>query len=1563
MRTKLSYGLIFFLVLGANVFSVNANEDLTNLYTARFNQVTSAHSSNNLSNALIVTPQGKDMFTDKIDLSTGTVSFVNNDISLPGNFDLPVEVIRRYDTNYPFKRGWYFDLPRISYTYMSGYQKTTLPLSWQDGKYCSGGVSRNSTDIKYQPVFAMSGSFDISIPGRTQSMLLLNKGAWSKAGKGFPYYTNTNWLVSCYKENGKEGFVAHAPNGDKYYFSDYSTTSSYAEWATAIQVFSSGNDEPYYLQRADIKVTKVIDKYGNWVKYSYNPLRITASDGRVLELKSNTGSHGRSNVRYSETISGYNKNKPSDKREWVSIHYNRSSVKSDLKSEFTLPSGRSWLYTLNYIDSEPLDLMLAAGSGDVRTGCGNLNTLKHTFTVRHPNKSVAKFHVNERGDSSINLPIPVLGRTTDCISRLSINKKEVFPRNSNSALYTWVYSYSNAHSDYARFDSKSDPNGAPSNRFFSGSSPKNINKFYHKWTTVNGPEDYYLKYYINRDNRSPFQNKVFAIESRKKAGGGLLSTKKFNYWHSDELGLGYATRSANRSLSMHQVHLSEDALQVGDDSYKRTFYDFDSFGSPLREKWSLNDDHRYFKNSYTSDTSKWIIKMPGGRSVSSNNRNFKELFSVDYQIISASDGSYSGLILPYHENRLGVRQVTYNSYWNDGNIRKLTKNVKSYSGKTLTEEYSDYYSGVAKKVTLNDRYSSKKLEEKYEVDLMGNITAFTNLNGHTTNYYYDGENRTSAIVFPSDSNIGTLRSLAIDWDDTKNRRTITLCRIHAGSNQCDGNGYGYKVTEQYDAFDRKSWSAVYDPAIPNTKARNTYQSFKYDSNNRLLKASYPSFSLEQTQHNGEQFRYDHLGRVVYSKTNVEGEKTFYYGSGNRVVENKGLDNEVTRTYRHEGKPSYNLLEKVVSKHSTTTINVDVIGLTHSVKQSHGAHSFTETRLYDSNNKLCLIKRADVGNELLKFDALGRKVWSKKGVSSTRCVGTTPPDVTYFLYDNLGNLKEKNLPGTGIDVKYELDNVGNLVSVSRGGVVQRYNYNSLNLLEDEQLYIKDEAPLLVDYVYDLNANLKSLVYPDGSVVNYYPSGTGKTSKIDVFNGLGELEQSVLGGVEYHASGAPSKFTYANGVAYQMVEEKDKTLPRSLKYFHKGSVVSGFEYTYDERNNFKSISDLTDRRYSLSDMSYDGLNRLSSIRGGSQFGSINIDYDYLGNIERYSSKKRNLSYNYQRATNRLIQVSGISGKYGAFQYDSRGNVTNNGSYKLYYDASGSVTQANGLRFTYDSHGRRVQIVDEETKRSSMYNLHGKLLYTESGDIQGEGVNYIYFGKMLVAKYGSVAVPKGNFEKKRYLPFGETLNEQDDDVGYTGHWYDKELGLNYMQARYYDPVIGRFYSNDPVGFTGEVDTFNRYSYVANNPYKYTDPNGEEKYSIALTGEVMFIAGVRAGFSVGFDTETLEISGSANAGPRLGLGLAVKPSYSVEKSGTKAVNTTTTEIVVNADAGLGPLAIGKDIVSEKTINGEHQAQASFTKPEAKAGLAASVGVDFKIEQKSTVIRDAVDNIIEFFK
>ncbi|MBU2224170.1 MAG: RHS repeat-associated core domain-containing protein, partial [Gammaproteobacteria bacterium] len=77
-------------------------------------------------------------------------------------------------------------------------------------------------------------------------------------------------------------------------------------------------------------------------------------------------------------------------------------------------------------------------------------------------------------------------------------------------------------------------------------------------------------------------------------------------------------------------------------------------------------------------------------------------------------------------------------------------------------------------------------------------------------------------------------------------------------------------------------------------------------------------------------------------------------------------------------------------------------------------------------------------------------------------------------------------------------------------------------------------------------------------------------------------------------------------------------------------------------------------------------------------------------------------------------------------------------------------------------------------------------------------------------------------------------EDKPGYTGHLEDDDLSLTYMQQRYYDPVIGRFYSNDPVGFTASNPMmFNRYAYGNNNPYKYTDPTGETAEAVVLSRE----------------------------------------------------------------------------------------------------------------------------------
>ena len=57
------------------------------------------------------------------------------------------------------------------------------------------------------------------------------------------------------------------------------------------------------------------------------------------------------------------------------------------------------------------------------------------------------------------------------------------------------------------------------------------------------------------------------------------------------------------------------------------------------------------------------------------------------------------------------------------------------------------------------------------------------------------------------------------------------------------------------------------------------------------------------------------------------------------------------------------------------------------------------------------------------------------------------------------------------------------------------------------------------------------------------------------------------------------------------------------------------------------------------------------------------------------------------------------------------------------------------------------------------------------------------------------------------------------YTGREWDPETGLYYYRARYYDPKIGRFLSEDPIGFDGGV---NFHAYVSNNPVNFVDPLG---------------------------------------------------------------------------------------------------------------------------------------------
>ncbi len=137
-----------------------------------------------------------------------------------------------------------------------------------------------------------------------------------------------------------------------------------------------------------------------------------------------------------------------------------------------------------------------------------------------------------------------------------------------------------------------------------------------------------------------------------------------------------------------------------------------------------------------------------------------------------------------------------------------------------------------------------------------------------------------------------------------------------------------------------------------------------------------------------------------------------------------------------------------------------------------------------------------------------------------------------------------------------------------------------------------------------------------------------------------------------------------------------------------------------------------------------------------------------------------------------------------------------------------------------------------------------------------------------------------RQTYTPYGQQTNNDDaspppgcgligKDRGYTGHTQD-ESGLTYMQQRYYDASIGRFLSIDPVGVSpSDPRTYNRYSYAANNPYKYVDPDGQLFFLAAaplLKAAAVFIVkeAVAEGASrlTGGATDLLTTKGAAKRG-----------------------------------------------------------------------------------------------------
>ena len=168
------------------------------------------------------------------------------------------------------------------------------------------------------------------------------------------------------------------------------------------------------------------------------------------------------------------------------------------------------------------------------------------------------------------------------------------------------------------------------------------------------------------------------------------------------------------------------------------------------------------------------------------------------------------------------------------------------------------------------------------------------------------------------------------------------------------------------------------------------------------------------------------------------------------------------------------------------------------------------------------------------------------------------------------------------------------------------------------------------------------------------------------------------------------------------------------------------------------------------------------------------------------------------------------------------------------------ANTSAYTYDGDGRRMKKVEEGT------TTHFPVQYLERNVTSGQTQSHYYFGGKYVATrfaqpgYSDVTYLHqehlestkvrtdsngGTDGDRRYEPYGG-VRTQTGTIGvgrlFTGQRLDG-TELYYYNARYYDPGIGRFVSADTVvPNPANPQSLNRYSYVLNNPLRYTDPTG---------------------------------------------------------------------------------------------------------------------------------------------
>lgn len=744
---------------------------------------------------------------------------------------------------------------------------------------------------------------------------------------------------------------------------------------------------------------------------------------------------------------------------------------------------------------------------------------------------------------------------------------------------------------------------------------------------------------------------------------------------------------------------------------------------------------------------------------------------------------------------------------------------------------------------------------KFFYDIHGNRKKIVDANGRAIYYTYDALNRLIGIKSPEgkethyayDTN-GHLTSIV---DPIGNRRSI----------EYDAIGRKIKEIDELGNITYIVYNSLGKPARIKDRAGRVTE-YEYYLGGLLKSISFPDgrkigYSYDKNRNIQEKwdnfgyrihYDYDKQNRIVSVSSN-KGQKIGYtYDLSGNVASVVDANGNVTK-YEHS------LMGKLISvedaEGNLVKYDYDPMGNLTAVfrlddKNDRSMDIQEAVQLgQKSNLRLTIYKRDLLGRIISIKDTLGNEEEYEYDFSGNLVAKTDREGYRTSITYNEDNKVDRIIYDDGRKAKYFYGCMGQLERVEDWTGVTNIEYDRYGRIQK----ITDCRGRSIMYEWGNLNERKSLVYPDGSKINY------------IYDSLLRLQEMTYGQerVKYYygIGGRLEKKICNNGLTTDYgYEETGKLVKLTHKYDDR--VLEDYQYTYNALGNKVKM-----RKYRKGlpnecgeyQYHYDSLGRLTDVE---KDGKILREYTYdaFGNRVSMLQGEEKTEYVY----NILDQLVGEErdGKY-VYNYDRRGNMTEvikDGvlEKRFFYNSAGrleTVENSSGMSSVYSYNGMNRRISKEETydKEKGVYTEYFWDMSKEYHNLlalkQGEKIQTYRWGNMLEGmeeeRRNSFALLDEMGSPVRFLwkngnemscysydEFGCNLYEKGDDkqpFGYTGYLTDEISGTYFAQAREYMPEIGRFGGKDiKGGNSGNTVSLNRYVYCLANPLVYIDNNGKE-------------------------------------------------------------------------------------------------------------------------------------------